>query len=129
MPLGDLLHVLGYEDSPNFLRGEDLEQVPGHSYVFRRAASTCQLRGVYALNEKSGTTGSTLVPLVYVCEADDEAAAREIHKHIWNQNVVPFVLVQTRDLVCLYSGFVYAPPAEGRGEAAREGVLRSPRSP
>jgi methylase of polypeptide subunit release factors len=125
MAVGDLLRALGYDGSPNFLQGKDLVGVPGYSYVFRRAASTCQLRGVYTLNEKSGTTGSTVIPLIYVCEAADEAGARDIHQRVWNQNVAPFVIVQTANLVRLYSGFQYARPAEGQQESTREGVLRA----
>src|SRR5262249_22968718 len=125
MALGDLLRKLGYDGSPNFLQGKDLERVPDYAYVFRRAEATCQLRGVYALNEQTGTRGSTLVPLVYVCEADEEIDERDIHQRVWNQNVVPFVLVQTPNLIRLYSGFQYARPAEGQQESAREGVLRA----
>ncbi len=45
------------------------------------------------------------VPVVYVCRADSEQKAREIHKSVWNQNVVPFLVVVSPRWVRLYPGF------------------------
>jgi len=63
---------------------------------------------------------------VYVCEASDENPARLIHQRVWNQNVAPFILVETRGNVYLYSGFRYESPSEDEAEqASTTGVLRS----
>ncbi len=47
------------------------------------------------------------MPVVYVCEADSEEEAREIHRKVWNQNAVPFLLVISRSWIRLYPGFRY----------------------
>jgi hypothetical protein len=126
MPVADLLKALGYEGSPNFIQGTGLEEVAGYSYVFRRAKSTCHLHGVYTLNEKGqGTAGGTLVPLVYVCEATDTNPAPVIHQRVWNQNVTPFILVETRGNVYLYSGFRYDGPPDKSESTPETGVLRA----
>lgn len=47
------------------------------------------------------------VPVVYICEAQSESEARQIHRRVWNQNVVPFLLVVSPAWVRLYPGFRY----------------------
>lgn len=116
----DVAQVLGYEDSPNFLsRDEDFP----HSqlgYVFRKAREKCGLQGVYVLGNETGNMPT--VPIVYFCKASSEAEAAQIHRRIWNQGLVPFVLVQTPQCIRLYSGFHYSPPA---AEQQEEGVLKA----
>jgi len=66
------------------------------------------------------------VPVVYVCRAESEEDARAIHRRVWNQNVVPFLIVHTDTKVRLYSGFDYATEPRARREVGllREGALR-----
>jgi methylase of polypeptide subunit release factors len=126
MPVADLLKDLGYEGAPNFIQGSGLEEVAGYSYVFRRAKSTCHLHGVYTLSEKGQQkAGGTLVPLVYVCEATDKNPAPVIYQRVWNQNVAPFILVETRGNVYLYSGFRYDGPQDDSQGTPTVGVLRA----
>jgi hypothetical protein len=47
------------------------------------------------------------VPTVFVCQAKTEQEAREIHRKVWNQNAVPFLLVISTGWVRLYPGFQY----------------------
>jgi hypothetical protein len=123
MSVENLIRSLDYEGSPNFLEGEALAEVDGCAYLFRRAQKTCKLRGVYVLRE--GAAGSTTIPLVYVCEARDEEGAHLVHRRVWNQNIVPFVLVQTPKVVRLYSGFRYdGPPPEATLLTPSESILR-----
>ncbi len=118
MPVGNLLNELGYADSPNFLKGVRLGETAGYSHIFRRAESTCSLQGVYSLAGEKAGTESNRVPLVYVCDAKNEDDAPLIHRRVWNQNIVPFLLVQTPSDVRLYSGFQYErAAAETLGEA------------
>lgn len=110
MPVGDLLNQPGYAGSPNFLEGGRLGETPGYSHIFRRAESTCSLRGVYSLaGEKSGMNGNR-VPPVYVCDARDASQVPVIHRRVWNQNIVPFLLVNSPSEVRLYAGFQYDGP-------------------
>jgi hypothetical protein len=115
MSVADLISELGYKDSANFLRGDALERVPGYSHVFRRAVSTCELRGVYTLKETATQSKGSIVPVVYVCEAKSTAGADGVHRLVWNQNVVPFLIVYTPQAIRLYSGFRYGGDAIGAG--------------
>jgi len=122
MNLKKLLDTLGYSDSPNFLRRgtKALETAPDYAHIFRHAEEKpCRLQGVYALRSPEGN-GGQIVPIVYVCEADTEQAADELHRLVWNQDIVPFILVYTPYGIKIYSGFRFQ--AGKRGEAS--GVLR-----
>lgn len=97
MLLADLLDTLGYRASGNYLqRGTPaFDRAPDVGHILRAAAGrrACRLEGVYTLRPFNNE-GSP-VPVVYICEADDLAAADEIHKLVWNQDIVPFLLVRT----------------------------------
>ena len=124
MVIAETLEALGYQDSPNFLSRErgDLDGVTDYAHIFRKAASEkgCGLQGVYALRHPSAAARRTIVPIVYVCEADSEQEADRIHRRVWNQNVVPFLIVQTRHNVRFYSGFRYQPRKQSD---AAKGIL------
>jgi hypothetical protein len=107
MDLPALIETLGYLTSENFLRRGTaaFDRAPDIAHILRTASlrQTCRLEGAYALRpfDKEGSP----VPLVYVCEADDTKTADEIHRLVWNQDIVPFLLVRTPAGVRLYSGF------------------------
>ena len=105
MDTNEILSLLEYESSPFFLEGRHLAEHPGCSHIFRRAQQDCNLRGVYTLGDQ--TNGEPVIPLVYVCEAKDKQQANEVHRLVWNQNVVPFLLVVTPYDFRLYRGFEY----------------------
>ena len=126
MTVDATIEALGYEGSPNFLRTKEFGDVPGYSHLFQRATQKCQLKGIYALKDAGSGNELSIVPLVYVCEGDGITPPHEIHRLAWNQNVVPFILVASRDSVRLYSGFNYGSAAPGQDpDAGRDGVLKA----
>src|SRR5690349_6810122 len=94
MEVAELLNKLGYQDSPNFLKrgGGELESVPAYGHIFRLAAEKRGLQGVYVLRP---SREGPIVPIVYVCEAQSDEEADKTHQLVWNQDVVPFVIVRT----------------------------------
>ncbi len=128
MHVETLLQRLGYADSPAFLRAGSgtLETTVDYGHIFRQATGKpCHLKGVYTLRpELSDARAEAVVPVVYVCEAKTEDDADEIHRLVWNQDVVPFVLVHTPRGVRLYSGFAYARQG-GANRSAKSGVLQT----
>jgi Eco57I restriction-modification methylase len=121
--LDKVLQVLEYEGAPAFLTGDQLGADPDFGHIFRRAREECQLRGVYLLRGGLYQGEQSNVPVVYVCEASTDEAARQIHQQVWNQNVVPFLLVVSPRLVRLYSGFRYQ-RRETEEQNSEAGVLR-----
>ncbi len=114
--VAQLINELGYAGSPNFVTGDDLRRVPGYGHIFRRAQQprkegekSCGLRGVYALRQRPSDElvlgQGSLTPVVYVCEAESETEADHIHRLVWNQDVVPFLIVGTPQNIRVYSGF------------------------
>ncbi len=104
-----LLACLNYSDSPFFFEGARLDTVHAYSNAFRNAKEKCGLKGVYSLDGNHGesSTGKSIIPLVYVCEAESEEKAIEIHRLVWNQNCVPFIIVVTPKSIRLYPGFKF----------------------
>jgi SAM-dependent methyltransferase len=125
MPVDALIEALGYQESPNFLSIKEFRDVAGYSHLLQRATQKCQLKGVYVLKDTGSENQPSIVPLVYVCQGDGATLPHEIHRLAWNQNVVPFILVASRDVVRLYSGFNYGAATQGTDpDAGREGVLK-----
>lgn len=107
MQLSAVLDKLGYSTSSNFLRRGTaaFNSAPDIGHILRAAASrkACRLEGVYSLLPFDNL--SSPIPVVYVCDAEGTAAADEIHRLVWNQDIVPFLLVRTAAGIRLYSGF------------------------
>lgn len=123
MELAKLLDRLGYSDSPHFLRRgtAEMRTAPDFGHVFRKATGKpCHLEGVYTLKQNPGSKCEALVPVVYICRADSDEAADKVHRLVWNQDVVPFLLVHSPGGVRLYSGFRCQPQTDG----IERGVLR-----
>ena len=121
MLVQELIKQLGYSESPQFLRKGTrrfgTSKYVGH--VFRSAARpatadrpSCSLQGVYVLQAAPGANEPE-VPLVYVCKAKTEAEADEIHRLVWNQDAVPFLIVYTPKGIKFYSGFEYTNLGDG----------------
>jgi hypothetical protein len=125
--LQDLTRTLGYHESPHFLTGEALRLDPEYGHLYRKAEEGCALRGVYVLRRSMTPRPGANTPVVYVCEAGSVAEADEIHRRVWNQNIVPFLVVRDTRRVRLYSGFKYArgPNLEGTSDDPGRGILRA----
>ncbi len=115
MPSGDLLRKLGFADSPSFLRAgnEEFDTAPAYGHIFRRAAErrpeepNSELIGVYILRSPKATPNTPPIPALYFYRTDSAAAADDVHQLAWNQDVVPFVIVECPKGYRLYSGFRY----------------------
>lgn len=127
MELSDLLGVLEYNQSPHFLTGEALRLDRDFGHLYRKAEQGCSLQGVYALQGADSSAPGANTPVVYVCEASSVGEADLIHRRVWNQNIVPFLLVRCPRQVRLYSGFKYKRDASGEteGTEASSGILRA----
>ena len=111
MNIDHLISCLNYTDSPYYLSGKRLYKHPGYSHIFRLASEKCNLHGVYTLKtpERNYPSHEAIIPVVYVCEADTEQQAREVHRLVWNQNIVPFLIVLSPKTIRLYPGFNFDP--------------------
>ena len=115
MQLDELKDSLGYTDNPNFIEGDDLGRAVDYGHIFRRAQSRMELRGVYVLQQPPSRDShrNVMVPVVYLCEAENEKEASEFRRLTWNQNAAPFVIIKTPANIRLFSSFNYPRLASG----------------
>ncbi len=122
METQELIGALGYAQSPHFLSPDRFDEIPALAHVFRTACRHSCLKGVYLLRDTSPLSTSA-TPVVYVTQAKDHDHADLIHRQIWNQNCVPFLIVCTPLGARLYSGFNYERSDDSKVEDG--GVLES----
>ena len=105
MSANPVIAALGYENSPNFLRCGEFrwERVGAFAHSLRKAGAELSLKGAYTLDAPGGA-----IPLVYVCEAKNEKDVPDIHRQVWNQDIVPCLVLSSPHGVRVYSGFDYA---------------------
>jgi len=116
MIIEPLLDKLGYRKSRKFHSPEATDSLPSGelSFALRHAQSAAdklseavcasRFHGMYVLQEKPGAPA---VPVVCVFEAGSDEKARAIHRLVWNQDLVPFLVVTTPSTVRLYNGFAF----------------------
>src|SRR5258708_29043080 len=114
MQMSELLEALEYDKSPSFLAPDLLRGPSEHAHVFRRALKSFDLRGAYVVQGSPVNDRLVTVPVVYVAEAESVERADAIHRQVWNENIVPFLIVRIPTHLRLYSGFSFAPsPRQG----------------
>ncbi len=104
MTLAELVERLGYAGSENYLREDegDFNHIVDYGHLFRRATKDpCRLKGVYTLKQSE----TSAIPVVYICDTASETEAREVHRLVWNQDTVPFLIVNSPEGVRVYPGF------------------------
>ena len=116
-----VLESLGYDQSPNFIDSVEVGKPSSSrfSHIYRKAVEDCGLHGVYVLNDRQRNVD---VPVVFYCKASSEAESSLIHQRIWNQDVAPFVLVETPATLRLYCGFRFGRHA---GDERSRGILEA----
>lgn len=117
----DTISALGYDTSRYFLRPGDFtwENVGAFAHVLRKAGAELSLHGAYTLGAPGGA-----IPLVYVCEVSDERKVRDIHKLVWNQDIVPCLVISSPEGVRVYSGFEYGTTDTKAGKGVLEPLVR-----
>jgi hypothetical protein len=118
--INQLLDALGYQQSSNYLQGHALDTDRDSGHVFRKAREECNLHGAYVLKGTAFDKARSNVPTVFVCQAKSEHEAREIHKRVWNQNAVPFLLIVGTGWIRLYPGFQYERNVDSLAGAIRD---------
>ncbi len=111
-----VLDELGYSASQHFVAAAKANDLPPSELTFglRSAIEACAeiigtesnlgFQGVYVLQEEPQAPA---IPVVYVVRIDSDSVAKKVHKFVWNQNLVPFLIVESRTTVRLYPGFAF----------------------
>ena len=111
-----LLKVLNYDTSANFISAEDASRFGSSPYghLCRKAANRgLGFQGIYTLKQRSAEAPTPVVALFKVA---DESQAKEVHRLLWNQDFIPFILVESPSSIRLYSGFSYQKTSNGESD-------------
>jgi hypothetical protein len=119
----ETISALGYDQSPNFLRPRDFtwDRMGAFAHVLRKAGAELSLQGAYSLRGSGDA-----VPLVYVCEVADEGQVRDIHRLVWNQDIVPCLILSSPLGTRVYSGFGYDPQSVDGKRGLLEPLVTEP---
>ena len=106
--LAQLTFLLGYDGDPGWVQQAASTQLDvAYRSPVQQAFGAWGVVGVFAIEH--GGTSASMVPVVYVATATDDDNALEVHRAIWTQGVVPFLLIVTPDGAWSCDGF--APPS------------------
>ncbi|MDQ1352080.1 MAG: hypothetical protein QG657_2386, partial [Acidobacteriota bacterium] len=113
--LDELVQKLGYDVSPHYCR-VNTPQPPESTHLFR-SAKNLGLDGIYVFERapESLKNHYTPAPAVYVGEAEDVNAVRQIHRKLWNLCFAPFAIIVLPNQVRVYTGFNYSEEEENEG--------------
>ncbi|MCC6556318.1 MAG: SAM-dependent methyltransferase, partial [Polyangiaceae bacterium] len=134
MDADGLIDHLGYRGAAGFLDESRWHEAVEHAHVFRHTDEACRapsvrgrFRGIYMLGMHQPGERRATTPVVYVAQAPDAEAADTIHRIVWNQAIVPFLVVCTPEGVRLYTGFDYEPDWSTLSQVPRSqhGVLEA----
>ena len=98
---------LGYEPSAGWVAAGAFEELATHRFAMQQARREMSVLGAFCLKREGKDGDVVATPLVYVAAAD-AGAAKEIHRKVWSQGLVPFLIVLTPERIALCPGFSFA---------------------
>jgi len=102
-----LLARLGYQSNAGWVPADAFNDLTTHRFAMQQARREMSVIGAFCLRREGKGDDVATTPLVYVAAADD-TAVKEIHRKVWSQGLVPFLLVLTAERVAVCSGFSFA---------------------
>ncbi|CAJ3005088.1 type I restriction-modification system, M subunit [Burkholderia pseudomallei] len=113
--LQSLCEQLGYPGGRGFLQApSEFGQAIGAIHTLNAAASAIDLQACFGVWEHGfhQHAPARFVPLVYLLEASSLAEARRIHRWVWSQGVVPWLMIVIPGSILICPGFDFAPEQE-----------------
>ena len=104
--LETLLGKLSYVEASGWIPAEQFATLRAHRFAMDQAWRQMSVAGAFCWVSGQNATAVT-APLVYIATASNRTEAQAIHRQVWSQGLVPFLLVMTPDEVILCSGFQY----------------------
>lgn len=105
--LARILKLLDYQPQNGWLEASEFDGVSVHRFALTQAAQEMNVAGAFAWIDEVPTT-RLVAPLVYVALAADLAEAKKIHRKVWSQGLVPFLIVLTPQEVVPLHGFQFS---------------------
>lgn len=105
--LDQLLQLLGYTQKNGWISADKFDDLQAHRFELVRARDVIGIDGAFCWLKGEGKT-SISAPLVYITKAVDRAGAKAIHRKVWSQGLVPFLIIYCPDEVLICQGFSYS---------------------
>lgn len=104
--LKQLLQLLTYTSVNGWIRSNQFDTARAHRFELIRARDLIVVEGAFCWMTGEGASAIS-APLVYIAMAADRAAAQIIHRKVWSQGLVPFLIISTPEEVLICRGFSY----------------------
>jgi N-6 DNA Methylase len=108
--LEEVITQLGLEQGPGLTRSWEQFTGTTNRHVVRQAFDTVGAYAVFGFSTPGPDERENFTPILYLCAAKDDIAAKEIHRLVWSQGVVPLLLVATPSALQVRRSL--APPPE-----------------
>ncbi len=102
-----LLKSLSYTKENGWVTADEFNTVHAHRFALAQARDYMSVAGVFCWANGQNVT-SIAAPLVYIATATDRIEAQIVHRKVWSQGLVPFLLVLTPEEVFICNGFRYS---------------------
>jgi hypothetical protein len=103
--LSHLLGILSYTLENGWISANDFDSIHAHRFALAQAKESMHVAGVFCWLDRSQT--SIAAPLVYISIVSDRDEAQSIHRKVWSQGLVPFLILLTPTEVLICDGFTY----------------------
>ncbi|NHC60015.1 HsdM family class I SAM-dependent methyltransferase [Paenalcaligenes suwonensis] len=101
-----LLRLLSYTPKNGWVAAEHFGTAQAHRFALEQARESMDVKGAFCWLSGSGTS-TISAPLVYIAIAADRVQAQAIHRKVWSQGLVPFLIVVTPNETLICEGFRY----------------------
>jgi hypothetical protein len=105
-----VIRRLGLDDDNGLVRSWEEFGADTSRHVVRQAFSTIGVSAVFGFYPGGVEQGNSFSPVLYFCCAETSEAAKEIHRLVWSQGVVPLLLIATPSALEIRRSL--APPPE-----------------
>lgn len=102
-----IIAKLGYREDTGWVPAAAFSDLEAHRFALQQAHKEMGVYGAFCLKQPISVNENTLTPIVYVANAETLAMAQEIHRKVWSQGLVPFLIVVIPGEFLICPGFSY----------------------
>lgn len=93
--LSEIVDLLGLDSAGGLIRSWSDFSGTTNRHIVRQAFETIGVNSVFGFTAPVVRTSKSFTPIVYLAIAEDTASAKELHRLVWSQGVVPHLLIAT----------------------------------
>ncbi|KQQ13618.1 hypothetical protein ASF53_11640 [Methylobacterium sp. Leaf123] len=101
-----VIERLGYTEANGLVWAETFDTLGSHRAALATAAARMQVVAAFGLYPSQNRP--RFKPLVLIAQADDDSAVLNLHRRVWSQGLVPYLIVVTPQSAWLCDGFGFS---------------------